>query len=72
MEKEAYNALLLIKLQDFLSFIKDNNSNFRDSICRLYKSKVFEMLKNEELKIWQLSTPLLYEMLEKEKDDYIK
>lgn len=30
------------------------------------------MLKNEELKIWQLSTPLLFEMLEKEKDDYTK
>jgi hypothetical protein len=72
MDKEAFNAILLIKLQDFLSFIKDNNSNFRDSMRRLYQSKVFEMLKKEESKIWQMSTPLLYEMLEKEKDDYTK
>lgn len=72
MDKETFNALLLIKLQDFLSFIKDNNSNFKDSIHRLYNSKVFEMLKNEELKIWQMSTPLLYEMLENEKDDNTK
>ncbi|HAH54753.1 MAG TPA: hypothetical protein DCM02_05555 [Flavobacterium sp.] len=69
MNKEAFEALLIIKLQDLLSLIKEKKSSFRESLHWLYNSRVYDGLKNEELKMWQMSTHLLYEMLENEKDD---
>lgn len=69
MNQSAFEALLVIKLQDLLSFIKEKNGSFKVSIHWLYNSRVFEMLSNEASKLWQMSTPYLYQMLENEKND---
>lgn len=69
MNQSAFESLLVIKLQDLLSFIKEKNGPFKVSIHWLYNSRVYEMLSNESSKLWQMSTPYLYQMLENEKND---
>lgn len=69
MTKESFEALLIIKLQDFLSLIIEKNSDFNASLKKLYSSNVYELLKNEETKMWQMSNYYLFDMLENENND---
>ncbi|TAG52772.1 MAG: hypothetical protein EAZ27_11875 [Cytophagales bacterium] len=69
MTKESFEALLIIKLEDFLSLIIEKNSDFNASLKKLYASNVYELLKNEETKMWQMSNYYLFDMLENENND---
>ncbi len=69
MTKESLEALIPIKIEDFVSLIIERKQLvFEDAIVYLYDSKLYEALSNEETKLWHLSTPELFNMLENEKD----
>lgn len=72
MSKQEFEAILIVKIQDLLSLIKDKNGSFENAMRQLYQSKLYKILKNEEAKMWQLSTLDLYESLEVEKNDNTK
>ncbi len=62
------NEIILLKVQDLVSFIiEKKNFKFIDAVYYLYESISYENLTNEETKLWHLSTPKLFEILEIEK-----
>ena len=62
------NEIILLKIQDLISFIVEKkNFKFIDAVHYLYESISYENLTNEETKLWHLSTPKLFEILEIEK-----
>jgi hypothetical protein len=68
MTKKEYEILLIIKLQALVFHImKRKKKKFRSTLKYLYKSKLYEALSNEKLKVWHFSTWKLFEMLENEK-----
>lgn len=68
MNKEQFNALLPLKIQDLVSLlIDDRNMNFDEALDYLYTSKIYEQLSDESTKIWHLSSHKLLEILEIEK-----
>lgn len=70
MYKTEFEAILLLKIEDFISFLIENKGmSFDKAVQCLYQSKVYEALSDEETKLWHLSTPALYEMLEIEKKE---
>ena len=68
MTKEGFEALIPFKIEDFVSLIiKIKHLDFESAIVYLYDSKLYEALSEEETKLWHLSTPKLFNMLETEK-----
>jgi hypothetical protein len=68
MNKEQFNVLLPLKIQDLVSLlIDDRNMNFDEALDYLYTSKIYEQLSDESTKIWHLSSHKLLEILEIEK-----
>ena len=64
MNREQFNAILPIKIQDFISLIKkEKNLDFDKAISFLYSSILYEKLSDEETKLWHLSTEKLLDML---------
>lgn len=67
MGKEQFDALLPIISADLVKEIiakrclKESNA-----IRLLYGSKLYESLEQEDTKLWQYSTPMLYALLEQE------
>ena len=52
---------------DLVSMMADKqNITEQEAIKKLYSSKLYTMLDNEETKVWQYSTPMLYNLLEQE------
>lgn len=67
MNKEQFNALLPIIIQDLVSLLMEKQKlGFEEALSTLYDSELFEKLSNEEIKFWHLSTEKLYEMWEYE------
>ncbi len=68
MNKEQFNVLLPLKIQDLVSLLIDErNMNFDEALDYLYTSKIYEQLSDESTKIWHLSSHKLLEILEIEK-----
>lgn len=69
MSKEQFEALIPYISADLVKLIAEKeNISHDDAILRLYSSKLYEMLENEETKIWQYSTHMLYSLLKQEEE----
>lgn len=67
MGKEQFNAMLPIISADVISMIVAKRGvSENEGIKLLYSSKLYASLENEETKLWQYSTPMLYSLLEQE------
>lgn len=68
MEKDKFDAILPLKIQDLISLImKSKNLDFEDALNYLYQSELYTVLSDEETKLWHLSSEKLFEILEIEK-----
>lgn len=67
MTKEEFQALMPYISADLVSMIaaKQNISN-EEAILKLYSSKLYEYLEDEESKVWHYSTHMLYSLFEQE------
>lgn len=67
MGREQFAAMMPYISADLVAMItaKQNISN-EEAITKLYTSKLYEALENEETKVWQYSTQMLYSLLEQE------
>jgi hypothetical protein len=68
MNKEPGKAILPFKVEHLLRFIMEKKKmGSTDAMYYLYSSDLYKDLPSEATKYWYLSSPALYEMLEKEK-----
>ena len=68
MNKEQFNSVFSIIVSDLIkTIIKEEKLSEEEAIEYLYSSKVYKLLENEKTKVWQYSTPLLYNLLKNEK-----
>lgn len=69
MSKEQFEALIPYISADLIKLIADKeNISHDDAILRLYSSKLYELLEDEETKVWQYSSEMLYALLKQEKE----
>ncbi len=68
MGQDQFLAMMPYISADLVAMIvnKQNLSN-EDAIQMLYSSKLYEELEDEETKVWQYSTDMLYSLLLQEK-----
>ncbi len=67
MGQEQFAAMMPYISADLVAMIanKQDISN-EEAITKLYASKLYEALENEETKVWQYSTKMLYSLFEQE------
>lgn len=67
MGQEQFAVMMPYISADLVGMIveKQNISN-EEAIKKLYASKLYEALEQEETKVWQYSTPMLYSLFEQE------
>jgi len=63
VNKEQFNSVLSIFIADLIKKIIEE-----EVIDFLYTSKLYKLLEVEKTKVWQYSTPLLYNLLKNEKE----
>ena len=67
MGQEQFNAIMPVICADLIYMISAKQAiSENDAIKRLYSSKLYETLEQENTKLWQYSTPMLYALLEQE------
>lgn len=67
MSQETFNAMLPIISADLVYTISaKQNVAETEAILLLYASELYAALEQEETKLWQYSTPMLYALLEQE------
>lgn len=67
MNQEQFQAIMPIICADLIAMIiKKQELTETEAIKRLYTSKLYETLEQEDTKLWQYSTPVLYALLEQE------
>lgn len=67
MGQEQFAAIMPYISADLVAMIADKQSiTDEEAIIKLYASKLYEALENEETKIWQYSTQMLYLLFEQE------
>ncbi len=67
MTRENFNALMPFICIDFIKTISlAQGISEKEAMDVLYTSKLYELLADEETKIWHYSTPMLYSLLEQE------
>ena len=67
MGQEQFNAMLPVISVDIAKMIaQKKNISEKEAIKLLYTSKVYAALEQEDTKLWQYSTPMLYSLLEQE------
>lgn len=70
MGQEQFAAMMPYISADLVAMIanKQNITN-EEAITKLYASKLYEALENEETKVWQYSTQMLYSLFEQEENN---
>lgn len=69
MGQEQFVALMPYICADLVAMISEKlNISSEDAITKLYTSKLYEALENEETKVWQYSTQMLYTLFEQEQN----
>jgi hypothetical protein len=69
MNQENLYALLAIIIPQILQYIMEQQStDVKEAATILYNSKLYEMLENEESKLWHLSAATLCALLKQELD----
>lgn len=67
MSQEKFNAMMPVISADIIyTIIAKQDVTENEAIKLLYTSKLYAALEQEETKIWQYSTPMLYSLLEQE------
>lgn len=67
MGQEQFAAIMPYISADLVAMIADKqNITNKVAITKLYTSKLYEALENEETKVWQYSTQMLYLLFEQE------
>lgn len=67
MSQEQFVAMMPYISADLVAMIADKQSiTHTDAIKKLYASKLYAALENEETKVWQYSTQMLYSLFEQE------
>ena len=67
MGQEQFAAMMPYISADLVAMIADKqNITNEKAITKLYASKLYEALENEETKVWQYSTQMLYSLFEQE------
>ena len=61
------NVVLTFITPGIIQLLMDNRSiTLEAASLLLYNSKLYKLLENEDTKLWHLSYPILYDMLEEE------
>ena len=67
MTQEQFAAMMPYICSDLVKMIsKKDELSFEEAISRLYSSKLYELLENEETKVWYYSTDMLYSLYSQE------
>ena len=67
MSKEQFVAILPYISADLIyTIVKKKNISEEEAILKLYTSKLYAALEQEDTKLWQYSTKMLYSLLEQE------
>lgn len=67
MGQEQFAAIMPYISADLVGMIaKRKNISESDAITRLYDSKLYAILEQEDTKVWQYSTDMLYSLFEQE------
>ena len=67
MSQEQFAALMPYISADLVAMIASKqNISHQAAIEKLYQSKLYAALEEEETKVWHYSTPMLYSLLEQE------
>ena len=67
MGQQQFYSMMPVISADLVSMIVARRSiSENEAIHLLYTSKIYEALEQEETKLWQYSTPMLYSLLEQE------
>jgi hypothetical protein len=69
MDKSKFNAVFPIICTDLAVKISSElNLSDKEAITKLYSSRLYEVLEQEETKIWHYSTEKLFELFMEEKN----
>ena len=69
MNQEQFTAIMPYISADLVAMIaKEKNLPEEDAIKRLYSSKLYTLLEDEETKVWHYSTKTLYSLFEQEEE----
>lgn len=67
MNKEQFEAMMPPIVENLVAMIADKQNISEDeAITKLYSSKLYAMLEQEDTKVWHYSTLMLYELLTEE------
>lgn len=67
MGQEQFAAIMPYISADLVGMIaRRKNISESDAITRLYDSKLYAILEQEDTKVWQYSTDMLYSLFEQE------
>ena len=68
MEKEKFNAMLILLVPQIIHLIAENDSCDEVTASKIfYLSKVYSLLEEEETKLWHLSALTLFHMFDEER-----
>ena len=68
MRQEQFAAIMPVISADLVAMITDKQCiSEEEAIKQLYASKLYAALEQEETKVWQYSTRMLYALYEQEK-----
>ena len=68
MDEKKFEALLIFLVPQVIQLIIKNESlNETQASCEFYKSKVYELLEQEDTKLWHFSPLTLFNMFDEEK-----
>ena len=66
MGQEQFAAIMPYISADLVGMIAKNKISENDAITKLYNSKLYATLEQEDTKVWQYSTDMLYLLFEQE------
>jgi len=67
MDEKMYTAILPILIGGLVNKIIEETQETEDEVFeKLYNSKLYEFLENEETKVWTYSVPMLFSLYKTE------
>lgn len=67
MNQEQFTAIMPYISADLVAMIaKEKRLSEEEAVKKLYASKLYAMLEDEEMKVWHYSTKMLYSLFEQE------
>ncbi len=68
MTSEQYTALFPVICADVVQYMMEQESISESKATEsFYKSRLYNLLEQEDMKLWQYSTPMLYTLLTEER-----